>query len=287
MSLVSLTHLWCAWHASSVPSKSEGFTERPVVIRTDLWHLSVLPIHTCRIINTNIVSLHIWGVPEESVVSLEYLWYLCIVFGVPDTSAVPLILPLCPYSYLVSLMCLQKGCGGPAHLWCPSYVSGIRCPCHVCVAPFTSLVYLTGIWCHSNIWAVSYTFVECLTHLWCLDRSLVSLKGHWFPDILVSLTRLWCPSHACAVPDMSVVCLILLHYVLHLWGVFMSVVYVTHMWYVWHVCGISDTSVVSITSAVLWTRICYLWPPKVVLTFYCVPERAVVSFTNMYLSDPV
>ena len=80
MSLLSLTHLWCAWHASSVPNKSECFPGRPVVFWTHLWHMYLLPLHTCGVLNTTIVSLtHMWcswricGVLGISVVSLYSL----------------------------------------------------------------------------------------------------------------------------------------------------------------------------------------------------------------------
>ena len=96
MSPVFLTYVWCSWHVSGVLNKSEEFPwktcgspDTPVIFMTCLYY----PY-------THVVSwtqmccpLHIWSAPDESVVSLEYLWYLWIVFGVPDPSAEPQTVP--------------------------------------------------------------------------------------------------------------------------------------------------------------------------------------------------
>ena len=159
-----------------------------------------------------------------------------------------------------------------------------------------SVLLLSRLWCTLQVSGVTQISVLFLTHLLrhtygVLERSLVSLKGHWFPwHFVLSWTRSLCPWHACGVPDTALVFLTLLQYVWHVCGVSKC------LWYMWHIFDMSDTSVVSLThlcylwhiydishtSVVLWTHLCHLWPPKVVLTFYYVPETAVVSLTNMY-----
>ena len=123
-----------------------------------------------------------------------------------------------------------------------------------------SVLLLSCLWCTLQVSGFTQISVLFLTHMLrhtygVLERSLVSLKGHWcpwhfvlsrsrsfVPDMrAVSRIRQWFVWHFCSMSDMYMVSL-------NVRGICDTyLICLTRLWYLWHIFVISDTSMISLT----------------------------------------